>query len=36
MLAGRTALIITPRSFPLRQPQRILVIHEGRLVEEGR
>jgi ABC-type multidrug transport system fused ATPase/permease subunit len=35
LLAGRTSLIIAHRLFTLRQAQRILVIHEGRLVEEG-
>jgi len=35
LLAGRTALIIALRLFRLRQARRILVIHEGRLVEEG-
>jgi len=35
LLAGRTALIIAHRLFTLRQARRILVIHEGRLVEEG-
>lgn len=35
LLKGRTSLIIAHRLFTLRQAQRILVIHEGRLVEEG-
>ncbi|MBI4763825.1 MAG: ABC transporter ATP-binding protein, partial [Deltaproteobacteria bacterium] len=35
LLAGRTALIIAHRLFTLRQARRILVIHEGRLVEDG-
>ena len=35
LLAGRTSLIIAHRIFTLRQAQRILVIHEGRLVEDG-
>jgi ATP-binding cassette subfamily B protein/subfamily B ATP-binding cassette protein MsbA len=35
LLAGRTALIIAHRLFTLRQAQRILVIHEGQLVEDG-
>jgi ATP-binding cassette subfamily B multidrug efflux pump len=35
LLAERTALIIAHRLFTLRQARRILVIHEGRLVEEG-
>jgi len=35
LLAGRTALTIAHRLFTLRQARRILVIHEGRLVEEG-
>jgi ATP-binding cassette, subfamily B, multidrug efflux pump len=35
LLEGRTALIIAHRLFTLRQAQRILVIHEGRLVEDG-
>ena len=35
LLAGRTSLIIAHRLFTLRQARRILVIHEGRLVEDG-
>ncbi len=35
LLSGRTSLIIAHRIFTLRQAQRILVIHEGRLVEDG-
>jgi len=35
LLTGRTALIIAHRLFTLRQARRILVIHEGRLVEDG-
>jgi ABC-type multidrug transport system fused ATPase/permease subunit len=35
LLAGRTALIIAHRLFTLKQANRILVIHEGRLVEDG-
>lgn len=35
LLKGRTSLIIAHRLFTLRQAQRILVIHEGRLVEDG-
>jgi ATP-binding cassette subfamily B protein len=35
LLSGRTALIIAHRLFTLRQARRILVIHEGRLVEDG-
>jgi ATP-binding cassette, subfamily B, multidrug efflux pump len=35
LLAGRTAFIIAHRLFTLRQARRILVIHEGRLVEDG-
>ncbi|MBA4392435.1 MAG: antibiotic ABC transporter ATP-binding protein [Desulfobacca sp.] len=35
LLVGRTSLIIAHRLFTLRQAQRILVIHEGRLVEDG-
>jgi len=35
LLSGRTSLIIAHRLFTLRQAQRILVIHEGRSVEEG-
>ena len=35
LLAGRTSLIIAHRLFTLRQASRILVIHEGRLVEDG-
>ena len=35
LLAGRTALIIAHRLFTLRQARRILVIHEGRLMEDG-
>jgi ATP-binding cassette subfamily B protein len=35
LLSGRTSLIIAHRLFTLRQARRILVIHEGRLVEDG-
>jgi ATP-binding cassette, subfamily B, multidrug efflux pump len=35
LLQGRTSLIIAHRIFTLRQAARILVIHEGRLVEDG-
>jgi ATP-binding cassette subfamily B protein len=35
LLQGRTALIIAHRLFTLRQARRILVLHEGRLVEDG-
>jgi ATP-binding cassette, subfamily B, multidrug efflux pump len=35
LLAGRTALIIAHRLFTLRLARRILIIHEGRLVEDG-
>ncbi len=35
LLWGRTSLIIAHRIFTLRQAKRILVIHEGRLVEDG-
>lgn len=35
LLEGRTSLIIAHRIFTLRQARRILVIHEGRLVEDG-
>lgn len=35
LLLGRTSLIIAHRIFTLRQAARILVIHEGRLVEDG-
>jgi ABC-type multidrug transport system fused ATPase/permease subunit len=35
LLAGRTSIIIAHRLFTLRQATRILVLHEGRLVEEG-
>ena len=35
LLAGRTSLIIAHRLFTLRQASRILVIHEGRLKEDG-
>jgi ATP-binding cassette, subfamily B, multidrug efflux pump len=35
LLAGRTSLIIAHRLFTLRQASRIMVLHEGRLVEEG-
>jgi ABC-type multidrug transport system fused ATPase/permease subunit len=35
LLWGRTSLIIAHRIFTLRQAARILVIHEGRLVEDG-
>ena len=35
LLSGRTALIIAHRLFTLRQARRILVIHEGCLVEDG-
>jgi ATP-binding cassette, subfamily B, multidrug efflux pump len=35
LLAGRTALIVAHRLFTLRQATRIMVIHEGRLVEDG-
>jgi ATP-binding cassette subfamily B protein len=35
LLAGRTSLIIAHRLFTLRQARRILVIHQGRLVESG-
>lgn len=35
LLAGRTSIIIAHRLFTLRQATRIVVLHEGRLVEEG-
>jgi len=35
LLKGRTSLVIAHRIFTLRQAARILVIHEGRLVEDG-
>ncbi len=35
LLEGRTSLIIAHRLHTLRQTHRILVIHEGRLVEDG-
>jgi ATP-binding cassette, subfamily B, multidrug efflux pump len=35
VLDGRTSLIIAHRIFTLRQISRILVMHEGRLVEDG-
>jgi ATP-binding cassette, subfamily B, multidrug efflux pump len=35
LLAGRTALIVAHRLFTLRQATRIMVIHDGRLVEDG-
>lgn len=35
LLEGRTSLIIAHRLHTLRQAHRILVIHEGRLVEDG-
>jgi ATP-binding cassette, subfamily B, multidrug efflux pump len=35
LLQGRTSLVIAHRIFTLRQAARILVIHEGRLVEDG-
>jgi ABC-type multidrug transport system fused ATPase/permease subunit len=35
LLAGRTSLVIAHRLFTLRQTRRILVLHEGRLVEDG-
>ena len=35
LLSGRTAFIIAHRLFTLRQARRILVIHEGCLVEDG-
>ena len=35
LLAGRTALVIAHRLSTIRDADRILVIHQGRLVEEG-
>jgi ATP-binding cassette subfamily B protein len=35
LLAGRTSIIIAHRLFTLRQATRIVVLQEGRLVEEG-
>jgi ATP-binding cassette subfamily B protein len=35
LLAGRTSLVIAHRLFTLRQASRIMVLHQGRLVEEG-
>jgi ATP-binding cassette subfamily B multidrug efflux pump len=35
LLAGRTSIIIAHRLFTLRQATRIVVLHEGKLVEEG-
>lgn len=35
LLAGRTSIIVAHRLFTLRQATRIVVLHEGRLVEEG-
>jgi ABC-type multidrug transport system fused ATPase/permease subunit len=35
LLTGRTSLVIAHRLFTLRQASRIMVLHQGRLVEEG-
>jgi ATP-binding cassette, subfamily B, multidrug efflux pump len=35
LLTGRTSLVIAHRLFTLRQTSRIMVLHQGRLVEEG-
>ena len=35
LLTGRTSLVIAHRLFTLRRASRIMVLHQGRLVEEG-
>jgi ATP-binding cassette, subfamily B, multidrug efflux pump len=35
LLTGRTSLVIAHRLYTLRQASRIIVLHQGRLVEEG-